>query len=216
MEKTTAEKMPSPPDDMSKIEPSPSVVGGDVEAADDTTTRNDAVFGAMTEDGPNYRNVGWVGTTALMMKTQLGMGVLSLPANFDALGLVPGVVCLLAVGAITTWSNHVVGVFKRRHPHVYGIDDAGYLMFGPVGREFLGAAYIVYYIFVTGSAVLSVSVGLNALSRHAACTAVFVVVAAVVGFAFSSIRTLDRIAWLAWVGVTCIVTSGKLPMHYLY
>lgn len=101
----------------------------------------DAVFGEITEDGPNYRNVGWVGTVALMMKTQIGLGVLSIPAVFDVLGMVPGVVCLLIVAGITTWSDYVVGVFKLRHPTVYGIDDAGELMFGKAGRLVLGTAF---------------------------------------------------------------------------
>lgn len=70
------------------------------------------------------------------MKTQMGLGVLSLPAAFDALGLIPGLICLCAVGIITAWSDYIVGVFKLNHPQVYGIDDAGDLMFGRIGREF--------------------------------------------------------------------------------
>lgn len=47
--------------------------------------------------------VGWVGATALMTKTQVGIGVLSIPKAFDILGLVPGIFTLLAVAVITTW-----------------------------------------------------------------------------------------------------------------
>lgn len=75
------------------------------------------------------------------MKTQIGLGVLSIPAAFDTLGLIPGVICLLLIGGITTWSNHMVGVFKLNHREVYGIDDATKLMFGPIGREILGAGF---------------------------------------------------------------------------
>lgn len=78
-----------------------------------------------------------------MMKTQIGLGVLSIPAVFDTLGLVPGIACLLAVGAITSWSNYMVGVFKLRHPEVYGVDEAGALMFGRLGREVLGASFCI-------------------------------------------------------------------------
>lgn len=76
-----------------------------------------------------------------MMKTQIGLGVLSIPQVFDTLGLIPGLICLLAVAGITTWSNYVIGVFKTNHPEVYSISDAGYLMFGGVGREVLGTTY---------------------------------------------------------------------------
>ncbi|KAM0548854.1 hypothetical protein ACHAPJ_009710 [Fusarium lateritium] len=173
----------------------------------ESPTSYDEVFGEITEDGPDYRSVGLLGTAGLMMKTQIGLGVLSIPATFDALGLIPGILCLLAVGIITTWSDWVVGVFKLRHRNVYAIDDAGDMMFGRVGREFFGFAMWLYWVFVSGAGMLSLSIGLNAVSSHRACTAVFVAIAAVLGFALSSIRTLGRMSWLAWIGVTSILTA---------
>lgn len=61
--------------------------------------------------------------------------------------------------------------------------------------------------------MLGLSIGLNAVSMHGTCTAVFVAVAAILGFAFGSIQTLGRISWLAWVGLTCILTSSTPPPH---
>ncbi|KAK1584960.1 transmembrane amino acid transporter [Colletotrichum navitas] len=173
----------------------------------DNAIAHDAVFGDITSEGPNYRSVGWLGTSVLMMKTQIGLGVLSIPSIFDTLGMVPGVVLLCVIGGITTWSDFMVGTFKLRHPEVYGIDDAGELMFGWVGREVLGAAFCLLFTFTSGSAMLSISIALNALSTHATCTAVFVAVAAVIGLGLSSLRTLGRISGLAWVGVTSIVVA---------
>jgi hypothetical protein len=66
------------------------------------------------------------------------------------------------------------------------------------------------WIFVSGSAMLGISIGLNAVSTHAACTAVFVAVAAVATFGFASIRTLGKIGWLAWIGLVCIMTASEL------
>ncbi|KAM0364297.1 hypothetical protein ACHAPK_010774 [Fusarium culmorum] len=114
---------------------------------DDST--HDAVFGEISSEGPDYRSyleVGLVGTAGLMMKTQIGLGVLSIPATFDALGLIPGVLCLIAIGLITTWSDCVIGVFKLRHRHVYAIDDAGAMMFGRAGGEFFG--FIMWLILM--------------------------------------------------------------------
>lgn len=67
------------------------------------------------------------------------------------------------------------------------------------------------WIFVAGSGILSLSIGLNAVSTHGACTAVFVAVAAIVGCMLASIQTLGKISWIAWVGLTCILTSSKSP-----
>lgn len=70
-----------------------------------------------------------------MMKVQFGLGILSMPSILNTLGLIPGVICILIIAAITTWSNYTIGVFKVKHREVYNIDDAGGLMFGPIGRE---------------------------------------------------------------------------------
>ncbi|KAJ5454757.1 transmembrane amino acid transporter protein-domain-containing protein [Penicillium daleae] len=175
---------------------------------EDQTYSHDAVFGEITGDGPNYRNVGWLGTAALMMKTQIRLGVLSIPVAFDTLGLVPGGNILCVIAAFTTWSDYVIDDFKLRHRDVYGIDDAGGLMFGNPGRYQFGFAFCLYWVFVAGSGMLGISISLNAVSTHGACTAIFVAVAAIVGFMLSSIQTLGRISWVAWVGLFCILTSS--------
>lgn len=176
-----------------------------------------------------------------MTKASIGLGVLSIPTVFDTLGIIPGVICLVAVGVIITWSGYVVGTFKQAHPEVYGVEDAGALMFGRIGREVFGAAFALCmcittpvshlfprdpsayaksllsdWTFIAGSGMLSVSIGLNAVSSHATCTAVFVVVGAIVGFLFASIRTLGKMSWLAWVGVGTIITSSMLYPGPIY
>src|SRR5882757_7192682 len=135
------------------------------------------------------------------MKIQVCLGVLSIPAIFDKLGLTPGIICLLAIAIITTWSDYIVGTFKLRHRAVYSIDDAGELIFGRIGREVLGAAFCLWkcclrikQLFLTshrldlvaGSGMLGISIGLNAVSTHGACTAVFILVAAIAGFVIVS------------------------------
>lgn len=65
------------------------------------------------------------------------------------------------------------------------------------------------WVFVTGSGLLSVSIALNAVSTHGTCTAVFVVVAAVVAICLNSIRTLGRITILAWVGLFSIIAASR-------
>lgn len=96
-----------------------------------------------TKNHSDTNQVGWLGTVALMMKTQIGLGVLSIPAVFDTLGLIPGIICLIIIAIITTWSDYIVGIFKINHEEVYNIDDVGQLIFGRAGREILGAAFVL-------------------------------------------------------------------------
>ncbi|KAJ4013842.1 hypothetical protein NW752_005554 [Fusarium irregulare] len=171
---------------------------------------HDAVFGEITKDGPNYRDVGWLGTAALMMKTQIGLGILSIPSAFHTLGIIPGVICLLIIGGITTWSNYVIGTFKLNHREIYDIGDAGGILFGRIGREFLGLSFALFTVFAIASGILGISISLNALSTHATCTATFVAVASLVVFMCASIRTLGRMNWLAWAGLVPLLISVYL------
>jgi hypothetical protein len=65
----------------------------------EAAVQGDAVFGEINEEGPNYKNVSLLGTVMLMVKAQIGLGVLSIPSVFQALGLVPGVILLLTAGS---------------------------------------------------------------------------------------------------------------------
>lgn len=60
---------------------------------------------------------------------------------------------------------------------------------------------------MSGSAIIAVSVALNAVSVHGACTAIFVFVSALAGFLLSSIPTLGQLTWLGWVGVISIFAA---------
>lgn len=56
-----------------------------------------------------------MGTSILMMKTQIGLGVLSIPLVFDTLGMIPGIIILLAIAIITTWvreHTRIVHIFQ--------------------------------------------------------------------------------------------------------
>ncbi|KAJ5697116.1 hypothetical protein N7488_010800 [Penicillium malachiteum] len=153
----------------------------------DNASNYDAVFGELTQDGPIYRSIGWYGTIVLMLKTQIGLGILSIPSVFNILGIVPGAILLSIVAALACWTSIMVGKFKLNHREVYGFDDAAGLIFGRVGREVVIWIHLLAFL----------SIGLNAVSNHAACTAIFVLIAALIGFLFSSIRTLGRITWIA-------------------
>lgn len=60
--------------------------------------------------------------------------------------------------------------------------------------------------------MLGISISFNAISVHGTCTAVFVVVAAIIGFSLGSIQTLHEVSWLAWVGASSIlIASGLCP-----
>lgn len=90
---------------------------------------------------------------------------------------------------------------------MHSIADVGYELAGVVGREFLGVIYLLYMICIAGSGMIGVSIALNTLSEHGACTVAFVAVAAIAVFLLSSIQTLDRMSFLGWVGLISVSES---------
>lgn len=56
--------------------------------------------------------------------------------------------------------------------------------------------------------MLGISIGLNAVSSHATCTAVWVAMTALFCACLASIQTLGKIGWLAWIGIICILISS--------
>jgi amino acid permease len=64
---------------------------------------------------------------------------------------------------------------------------------------------------ITGAALLSISIALNAVSSHAVCTVVFVVVGAIAVFSLASIQTLAHLSYLGWIGLASIMGASTSP-----
>ncbi|TXT07526.1 hypothetical protein VHUM_03246 [Vanrija humicola] len=142
-----------------------------------------------------------------MTKANLGLGVLSIPVVFSILGIVPGIIIIVVIECILVYCASFLGPFKMLHPEVYGLADAGFVFGGRWGREIFYGIFSIFMVFCTASAVVGVSTALNAMSSHGACTAVFIVVAAIAGFLLGSIRTLGKVSWVGWAGITSVMVS---------
>lgn len=169
---------------------------------DDLQIEDQNVF-KVKDNGPDFRGLTCFGAAALVVKTQFGLGILGLPSTFYVLGIVPGLISLIALCILTTWSGVVVGRFRLRHPHTYSIGDAAEILFGPAGREFMGIAFWFYYTLAYGATVLTVSIAFNAITEHAACTTIWTAVGAIISLILGcAVRTLKV---MSWIGVAAIV-----------
>jgi hypothetical protein len=91
------------------------------------------------------RLISRIKSSCFLINLQIGIGVLALPNTLHAIGMIPGIICILASGLITTYLDTVIGTFKRGHPEVYSIADTGYVMFGRFGKELFGGMYWVRF-----------------------------------------------------------------------
>lgn len=56
-----------------------------------------------------------------------------------------------------------------RHPEVHNMGDAGYILFGPIGREMLSFGTVVFAVFATGGQLLAGQIALAGLSENKLC-----------------------------------------------
>lgn len=118
----------------------------------------------------NFRTVSWPRASVIFLKVIFATGVLSIPTAMVSLGAVGGALNVVAWGALNTYTAVVQGDFRNNHRKCHSIADMANQVGGPWSREICGGLFIVAYLLCSASGIIGVSVGLNALSRHAACT----------------------------------------------
>ncbi|CEL08358.1 Putative Neutral amino acid permease [Aspergillus calidoustus] len=159
-----------------------------------------------------YKVLKWWQCGLLMVAETVSLGVLSLPAAVAGLGLVPAVIILIALGIFATYTGYVIGQFKMRYPQVTNMADAGEVIAGKWGREILGVAQMLFFVFVMASHLLTFTVAMNTLTNHGTCSIVFGIVGMVVSFILCLPRTLEKMSWLSLVSFISILTAVIICM----
>ena len=139
-------------------------------------------------------------------------GMLSLPSSLAVVGIVPGLILVVFLGVFATYTSWLLVKFKMRHPNVHTMGDAGYILFGPIGREILAFGTVVFAIFATGGQLLAGQIALAALSDNKLCLMVYTAIFAAFTVMLSFPRTLDGLSWLSVVSVASIIIAGIVGM----
>ncbi len=90
--------------------------------------------------------------------------------------------------------------------------DAGYILFGPIGREVLSAGTVIFAVFATGGQLLAGQIALGVLSNSKLCLMLYTGIFAIPTLLFSFPRTLDRLSWLSIPSVISIIVAGVVGM----
>lgn len=53
-----------------------------------------------------------------MIAETISLGILSLPSVLARVGMVPGIIMIIGLGALATYTGYVLGQFKLAYPHV--------------------------------------------------------------------------------------------------
>ncbi|EKM60924.1 uncharacterized protein PHACADRAFT_156049 [Phanerochaete carnosa HHB-10118-sp] len=159
-----------------------------------------------------YKTLSWQFTALLMISEIVSNGMLSLPNAMAAVGIVPALILTIFLGIFGLFTAKLLIDFKLNHPGVHSMGDAGYILFGPVGREILSAGTVVFAIFAAGSELLSGQQALSTLSDNGLCAVFLVIIFAGATFLAALPRTLGQLGWLGFGSAALIFLCGILTM----
>lgn len=169
-------------------------------------------FGDESESEVKYRTMAWWQGAMVMIAETISLGILSLPSVLATIGIVAGVVLILCLGIIATYTGYTIFQFKMAYPHVHNMADVGEVMLGPVGREVFGAAQTIFLIFSMGSHLLTFTIAMNAITQHVTCSIVWSVIGLIVFVLLSTPRTLKKVSYLSIVSFISIIAAVLITM----
>ncbi|KAJ5289207.1 hypothetical protein N7478_002237 [Penicillium angulare] len=164
------------------------------------------VFGAAAAaGGEQFRVLGKWKAAIVLIHTEVGIGILSLPSVFQKIGLIPGFLAILGVGALSTWTAYVTLLYWRRYPHIDNLPDALRVLSGNFLAAIGGVGLIINLSLACSSATLGMSVALNTLTGHSMCTVAFIGFACLVCYILCIPRTMNFVAYFSWPATIGIV-----------
>lgn len=114
--------------------------------------------------GSSYQTPGKWQTAVIFITNEVGIGILSLPAAMQTLGLIPGIIAIIGLGLVTTYTAYVLVQFYRRYPTVMNIVDCCQIIGGKPLARITAIAFTLNLALTCASACLTMSIALNSMS----------------------------------------------------
>lgn len=172
----------------------------DVSVREETTEAPANIF---SEGGKNYRTMGRWDTALVLITNQVGLGILSLPAQLQTLGIVPGVIAIIGIGLLSTYTAYELLQFYRKYPHVVNIVDMARVVGGRPFEVVVAIGLMIKLCLTCASATVTLSVAFNTMSGHAMCTVGWVGISALLCWLLCLPR---KFKFVAHVGIPSTVS----------
>ncbi|KAI5459057.1 transmembrane amino acid transporter protein-domain-containing protein [Mariannaea sp. PMI_226] len=184
---------------------------------DDTAEVSDDRLKRIAADGNAFfHRLGWKRLSVVLVVEAIALGSLSLPKAFHALGMILGVILTVFLGAVAIFTSYIIGRIKLAYPEISHYADAGRLLFGRIGYEVFGVAFVLELLLTVGSHALTGSIALVTINGGHVCSIAFSAVSAVILLilaippSFSEVAILgyiDFVSIIAAIGITIIATG---------
>lgn len=162
---------------------------------------------------PNHhKTLGRWQTVLIFITNQIGLGILTLPIVLRILGLIPGIIAIIGLGAVATYTSYIFGQFYKRHPHVMNIVDCCQEVGGKPLAWICAIAFELNLAMSCAAALKVMSIAFNTLSGHAMCTVWFIMIAMVACWVLCIPRKFRFIAKLGVPNTISIVAALLILM----
>ncbi|KAF2646503.1 hypothetical protein P280DRAFT_387238 [Massarina eburnea CBS 473.64] len=148
----------------------------------------------------------------IFVTNEVGIGMLSLPAALNTLGFFPGILCIIVLGMLSLYTAYNLVQYWRKYPYMLNIVDYGRALGGPWVEGIFAIAFLVNMALISASAVVTLSIGINTVSEHAACTLVFTGISVIVMWAMCIPHSMRFVSWASWPCTISIVATVFVVM----
>lgn len=91
--------------------------------------------------------------------------------------------------------------------HIHTMADVGAMLWGRAGREIIGVAQLLFFVFGMASHIITFSIMMNVLTDHSACTIVFSFFGLLLSFILTLPRRLEDLSYPSWVSFFSILLA---------
>lgn len=184
----------------------------DVEGVGSVQPAKDPQYDASSGTVRPAGNLGPWQAAVIFITNEVGIGILSLPAALEVLGLVPGVISIIGMGTLSLYAAYQLVQFYRRYPHVVNIVDFGRVLGGKPLEVLFALMFIINLSLISASAVTTMSIGINTISEHAACTVIWIGLACLACWLLCVPRTMMFVSYCGWPCTVSIIAAVIIPM----
>jgi amino acid permease len=192
--------------------------GEDKEAQMAKPVAQDDIFD-IAEGDIEWKNLSWWQCGIIMVAETISLGILSLPATLAVVGLVPGIILIISLGVLATYSGYLIGQFRLQHPAVNSMGDAFEILgkrygdkWAAFGRELGGIGQLLFMVFLMSSHILTWTICLDHLTDHATCNIVWGVVGMVLFWVFDLPRTLKNMSYMSMASSVSVLSAVMVTM----
>lgn len=113
------------------------------------------------------------------------------------IGLIPGIITIITLGIIATYTAYILIQFYRAYPQIRDIVDVAKIMGGRPLGIIVGVANVLNFCLTCASANVTLSIGFNTISNHALCTVGFIGLPMIACWLLCMPRTMSFAGWFA-------------------